>query len=343
LGPWWSLVPKACEEPPEGGGAERLFENSLPGPLAGDGGNCSHGCLVSTPTGPCGFARPSGHLRTFTFEGMGPDPGCRCMRRFALEREHNSFTSARCSVWRRPFASNQSSPGNQLTWKQQQILLQAAPADAVQADQPLRQGPGLPCGPFEGICRSLERQCCATQREANPQKLGEGTGSWCPRHCHGAAAAGEALAVIRWVLMAHGSHHTSRWRHLEASRPCIGCGCGRGFSSPAQRAQIRSAIWCMTARRSHAAEVPLAWMWGRLPQPRSPGDDPLGGEGQAHSHWTTQIGAGSPGRALRADEPSIRPAQRDNDPPVATLSNTSRLGNTLIVGLEHDRGPIRAA
>ncbi|APD47987.1 MULTISPECIES: excinuclease ABC subunit UvrA [Synechococcaceae] len=336
------VVPKAGEEPPEGVERERLYSENFACPV--------HGAVMeelsprlfsfNSPYGACPDCHGLGHLRTFTFERVVPDPSLPVYAAIApwSEKDNSYYFSLLFSVGE-AFGFEIKQPWNQLTLEQQQILLQGSPEPiAVQADSRYAKGPGY-LRPFEGILPILERQLRDASGEAIRQKLEKYLDLVPCGTCHGLRLRPEALAVKVGPYGITDLTNVSVADTLERIEALMGVGAAEG-SAPllnARQIQIGDLVLReIRMRLKFLLDVGLDYL--SLDRPAM---TLSGGEAQ-RIRLATQIGAGLTGVLYVLDEPSIGLHQRDNDRLLATLFKLRDLGNTLIV-VEHDEDTIRAA
>jgi len=336
------VVPKTGEELPDGVEKERLYSENFACPV--------HGAVMeelsprlfsfNSPYGACPDCHGLGHLRTFTFERVVPDPSLPVYAAIApwSEKDNSYYFSLLFSVGE-AFGFEIKRPWNQLTPEQQQILLQGSPEPiAVQADSRYAKGPGY-LRPFEGILPILERQLRDASGEAIRQKLEKYLDLVPCGTCHGLRLRPEALAVKVGPYGITDLTNVSVADTLERIEALMGVGAAEG-SAPllnARQIQIGDLVLReIRMRLKFLLDVGLDYL--SLDRPAM---TLSGGEAQ-RIRLATQIGAGLTGVLYVLDEPSIGLHQRDNDRLLATLFKLRDLGNTLIV-VEHDEDTIRAA
>jgi len=336
------VVPKAGEELPEGVDRERLYSENFACPV--------HGAVMeelsprlfsfNSPYGACPDCHGLGHLRTFTFERVVPDPSLPVYAAIApwSDKDNSYYFSLLFSVGE-AFGFEIKQPWKQLTADQQKILLYGSPEPiAVQADSRYAKGPGY-LRPFEGILPILERQLRDASGEAVRQKLEKYLDLVPCGTCHGLRLRPEALAVKVGPYGITELTNVSVAVTLERIEALMGVGIAAGSAPLLNPRQIQIGDLVLREirmRLKFLLDVGLDYL--SLDRPAM---TLSGGEAQ-RIRLATQIGAGLTGVLYVLDEPSIGLHQRDNDRLLATLFKLRDLGNTLIV-VEHDEDTIRAA
>jgi len=336
------VVPKAGEELPEGVERERLYSENFACPV--------HGAVMeelsprlfsfNSPYGACPDCHGLGHLRTFTFERVVPDPSLPVYAAIApwSDKDNSYYFSLLFSVGE-AFGFEIKQPWNQLTEDQQTILLKGSPEPiAVKADSRYAKGPGY-LRPFEGILPILERQLRDASGEAVRQKLEKYLDLVPCATCRGLRLRPEALAVKVGPYGITELTNVSVADTLERIEALMGVGAAEGSPPLLNPRQIQIGDLVLREIRMRLRfllDVGLDYL--SLDRPAM---TLSGGEAQ-RIRLATQIGAGLTGVLYVLDEPSIGLHQRDNDRLLATLFKLRDLGNTLIV-VEHDEDTIRAA
>ena len=336
------VVPKAGEELPEGVDRERLYSENFACPV--------HGAVMeelsprlfsfNSPYGACPDCHGLGHLRTFTFERVVPDPSLPVYAAIApwSDKDNSYYFSLLYSVGE-AFGFEIKTPWNQLGAEQQEVLLHGSKEPIpIQADSRYRKGQSY-VRPFEGILPILERQLRDASGESIRQKLEKFLELVPCATCQGLRLRPEALAVKVGPYAIHELTAVSVSESLRRIEELMGVGSSEGADPLLSSRQIQIGDLVLREirmRLKFLLDVGLDYL--SLDRPAM---TLSGGEAQ-RIRLATQIGAGLTGVLYVLDEPSIGLHQRDNDRLLATLIKLRDLGNTLIV-VEHDEDTIRAA
>ena len=336
------VVPKKGETLPEDVERERLYSENFACPI--------HGSVIeelsprlfsfNSPYGACPACHGIGHLRKFTFERVVPDPTLPVYSAVApwSEKENSYYFSLLYSVGQ-SFGFEIKTPWNQLTQKQQNILLNGSTEPIlIQTDSRYKQNSSY-TKPFEGILPTLERQLRDANGESVRQKLEKFLELVPCQSCSGKRLRPEALAVKVGPYNINELTSISIKESLNAIEKMMGIGDFKKNKPLLKPRQIQ--IGDLVLKEIHLRlrfllDVGLDYL--TLDRPAM---TLSGGEAQ-RIRLATQIGAGLTGVLYVLDEPSIGLHQRDNDRLLATLRKLRDLGNTLIV-VEHDEETIRAA
>ena len=283
----------------------------------------------NSPFGACPSCHGLGHLKTFSPELVVPDLTQPVYTAIApwSEKDNSYYLSLLHSVGQ-AFNFEITTPWNQLTQEQQQILLYGSEEPIlIETDSRYRENKGY-YRPYIGVIPLLQRQYQETASELQKQKLEQYLIDQPCEVCLGKRLKPEALAVRV------GQYHIHQLTEVSI-RDCLD----------------RINQLNLTERQAKIAELVLREIKARLQFLLDVGLDYLtlartastlsGGEAQ-RIRLATQIGAGLTGVLYVLDEPSIGLHQRDNTKLLNTLIKLRDLGNTLIV-VEHDEETIRAA
>jgi excinuclease ABC subunit A len=283
----------------------------------------------NSPFGACPSCHGLGHLKTFSPELVVPDLTQPVYTAIApwSEKDNSYYLSLLHSVGQ-VFNFEITTPWNQLTQEQQQILLYGSEEPIlIETDSRYRENKGY-YRPYIGVIPLLQRQYQETASELQKQKLEQYLIDQPCEVCQGKRLKPEALAVRV------GQYHIHQLTEVSI-RDCLD----------------RINQLNLTERQAKIAELVLREIKARLQFLLDVGLDYLtlartastlsGGEAQ-RIRLATQIGAGLTGVLYVLDEPSIGLHQRDNTKLLNTLIKLRDLGNTLIV-VEHDEETIRAA
>lgn len=283
----------------------------------------------NSPFGACPSCHGLGHLKTFSPELVVPDLTQPVYTAIApwSEKDNSYYLSLLHSVGQ-VFNFEITTPWNQLTQEQQQILLYGSEEPIlIETDSRYRENKGY-YRPYIGVIPLLQRQYQETASELQKQKLEQYLIDQPCEVCLGKRLKPEALAVRV------GQYHIHQLTAVSI-RDCLD----------------RINQLNLTERQAKIAELVLREIKARLQFLLDVGLDYLtlartastlsGGEAQ-RIRLATQIGAGLTGVLYVLDEPSIGLHQRDNTKLLNTLIKLRDLGNTLIV-VEHDEETIRAA
>ena len=283
----------------------------------------------NSPFGACPSCHGLGHLKTFSPELVVPDLTQPVYTAIApwSEKDNSYYLSLLHSVGQ-VFNFEITTPWNQLTQEQQQILLYGSEEPIlIETDSRYRENKGY-YRPYIGVIPLLQRQYQETASELQKQKLEQYLIDQPCEVCLGKRLKPEALAVRV------GQYHIHQLTEVSI-RDCLD----------------RINQLNLTERQAKIAELVLREIKARLQFLLDVGLDYLtlartastlsGGEAQ-RIRLATQIGAGLTGVLYVLDEPSIGLHQRDNTKLLNTLIKLRDLGNTLIV-VEHDEETIRAA
>ncbi len=283
----------------------------------------------NSPYGACPACHGLGSSRTFAPERVIPDPNAPVYSAIApwSDKDNSYYLSVLFSVGQ-AFDFEISTPWNQLSAEQQQILLYGASEPIwIETDSRYQENRGY-YRHFSGVLAMLQRQYEDTSSDQIKDKLEQYLIDKVCDVCGGKRLKPEALAVRI------GQYHISDLTGV-AIDECL----------------TRLSQMELSPRQAQIAELVLREIRDRLQFLLDVGLDYLtldrsatslsGGEAQ-RIRLATQIGSGLTGVLYVLDEPSIGLHQRDNGRLLQTLSKLRDLGNTLIV-VEHDEDTIRSA
>ena len=283
----------------------------------------------NSPYGACPACHGLGSSRTFAPERVIPDPNAPVYSAIApwSDKDNSYYLSVLFSVGQ-AFGFEISTPWNQLSAEQQQILLYGASEPIwIETDSRYQENRGYHRH-FSGVLAMLQRQYEDTSSDQIKDKLEQYLIDKVCDVCGGKRLKPEALAVRI------GQYNISDLTGV-----------------PIDECLTRLSQMELSPRQAQIAELVLREIRDRLQFLLDVGLDYLtldrsatslsGGEAQ-RIRLATQIGSGLTGVLYVLDEPSIGLHQRDNGRLLQTLSKLRDLGNTLIV-VEHDEDTIRSA